>query len=48
MPVIAMIIPRGAWETKTVKIGPCVLGWGPFLSDLVYYIIVIKTVLKMQ
>jgi large conductance mechanosensitive channel len=55
MPIIAVIIPGGAWKTATVNIGPIVIGWGPFLSDLIYFIIVAlvvfivaKKVLKMD
>ena len=55
MPVIAVLIPGGAWKTATVIIGPMVIGWGPFLSDLIYFIIVAlvvfivaKKVLKME
>ena len=40
MPVITFFIPGGEWKTATFSIGPIVIGWGPFLSDLIYFIIV--------
>jgi large conductance mechanosensitive channel len=40
MPVITFAIPGGAWKTATFALGPIVFGWGAFLSDLIYFIIV--------
>jgi large conductance mechanosensitive channel len=40
MPVITFMIPGGAWKTATLTVGPIVFGWGPFLSDLIYFVIV--------
>jgi large conductance mechanosensitive channel len=55
MPIIAVIIPGGDWKIATAHIGPFVFGWGAFLSDLIYFIIVAlvvfivaKKVLKMD
>jgi large conductance mechanosensitive channel len=55
MPIIAVIIPGGEWKTAVAHIGPFAFGWGPFLSDLIYFIIVAlvvfivaKRVLKMD
>jgi large conductance mechanosensitive channel len=55
MPIITAFIPGGAWKTATVAIGPVVIAWGPFLSDLIYFLIVAlvvfivaKKVLKMD
>jgi large conductance mechanosensitive channel len=39
MPVIAPFIPGGAWETATLTIGPVVINWGSFLSNLINFII---------
>lgn len=39
MPIITPFIPGGAWQTATLKIGPIVLGWGAFLSSLIYFLI---------
>jgi large conductance mechanosensitive channel len=40
MPVITPFIPGGAWKLATLKIGPVVLGWGPFLADFIYFLII--------
>ena len=40
MPVITVFIPGGEWRTAKAIIGPFVIGWGPFLSDLIYFIII--------
>ncbi|MDD1716113.1 MAG: MscL family protein [Methanolinea sp.] len=40
MPFITFFIPGGAWKTATFSIGPIVIGWGPFLADIIYFIIV--------
>ncbi|MBI5148680.1 MscL family protein [Candidatus Pacearchaeota archaeon] len=40
MPLITPFIPGGAWETATFKIGPVVIGWGPFLAALINFIII--------
>lgn len=40
MPVITVFVPGGAWRTAKIEIGPFVIAWGPFLSDLIYFIIV--------
>ena len=40
MPVITFMIPGGAWKTATFTLGPIVFGVGPFLSDVIYFIIV--------
>ena len=55
MPIITVFVPGGAWRTATAQVGPFIFGWGPFLSDLIYFIIVAlvvfivaKQVLKMD
>lgn len=40
MPIITPFIPGGAWETATFSIGPIVIGWGGFLSSLIYFLII--------
>lgn len=39
MPIITPFIPGGGWQTATLKIGPILLGWGAFLSALIYFFI---------
>ena len=55
MPIITVFVPGGAWRTATIQIGPFIFAWGPFLSDLIYFIIVAlvvfiiaKKVLRME
>lgn len=40
MPIITPFIPGGSWETASWTIGPWVIGWGPFLSSLIYFLII--------
>jgi len=40
MPLITPFIPGGAWQTATFSMGPIVIGWGAFLSALIYFIII--------
>ncbi|HII75800.1 MAG TPA: MscL family protein [Methanolinea sp.] len=40
MPVIAVLIPGGDWQTSKLVLGPIVISWGQFLADLIYFIIV--------
>ncbi len=40
MPFIGVIVPGGDWQKATVALGPVIIGWGPFLSALIYFIIV--------
>ena len=40
MPVITAFLPGGAWKTATFAIGPIVIGWGPFLGDLINFVII--------
>jgi large conductance mechanosensitive channel len=39
MPIITPFIPGGAWQTATLALGPIVLKWGSFLSQLINFII---------
>lgn len=40
MPVITPFIPGGAWKTATFILGPFVIGWGPFLGELLNFAII--------
>jgi large conductance mechanosensitive channel len=40
MPVITAFIPGGAWKTSTFALGPIVVGWGPFLGELINFTII--------
>ena len=40
MPVITFFSPGGDWQTAKLAIGPIIISWGQFLSDLIYFIIV--------
>ncbi len=40
MPFIAVIVPGGDWQNATVALGPVIIGWGPFLSAVIYFVIV--------
>ena len=55
MPLVNPLIPGGGWETATVALGPFVIGWGPFLASLIYFLIIalvvfliVKKVLKEE
>jgi large conductance mechanosensitive channel len=37
MPMLDPLIPEGDWKTATYRIGEIQIGWGPFLSNLVYF-----------
>ena len=40
MPIIAVLIPSGQWQTATFAIGPVIIGWGPFLAELINFVII--------
>ncbi len=40
MPVIAVLTPSGEWQTATFAIGPVLIGWGPFLAELINFVII--------
>jgi len=40
MPIITPFIPGGAWREATFALGPIVIGWGPFLGELINFIII--------
>ncbi|MFA5333911.1 MAG: MscL family protein [Candidatus Nanoarchaeia archaeon] len=40
MPLITSFVPEGAWKDTTLIIGPVVLKWGSFLSNLINFVII--------
>jgi len=40
MPIITPFIPGGAWRAATFAIGPINIGWGPFLGELINFVII--------
>ena len=40
MPIVTFFIPGGAWRTATFSMGSIVIGWGPFLGELINFLIV--------
>ncbi len=40
MPIVTPFIPGGAWKTATFALGPVVIGWGPFLGELINFVII--------
>lgn len=40
MPIVTPFIPGGGWETATFSIWKIVIGWGPFLSAIIYFVII--------
>lgn len=40
MPIISVLIPGGAWKEAVLTLGPILIKWGQFLSDLIYFLIV--------
>ena len=41
MPLITSFIPEGAWKTATVTLGPFVFSIGSFVSQLLYFGIIV-------
>ncbi|MEF8847345.1 MAG: MscL family protein [Candidatus Paceibacterota bacterium] len=39
MPFISPLIPSGEWNQATLNLGPIVLKWGAFLSELISFVI---------
>lgn len=39
MPCITPFIPNGQWQTATLAIGPIVMKWGSFVSQLINFVI---------
>ncbi len=42
MPLIgpALAASGGDWQTATLAVGPFIFGWGPFLADIIYFVII--------
>ena len=40
MPLITPFIPKGAWQTATLKLGPIVIGWGALLGAIINFVII--------
>ena len=40
MPLVNPLFPAGGWQAATVALGPFIIGWGPFLASLIYFIII--------
>ena len=40
MPVVAVLIPSGQWQTATFAIGPVIIGWGAFVAELINFVII--------
>ncbi|MBW6442291.1 MscL family protein [Patescibacteria group bacterium] len=40
MPLITPFIPGGAWREATFAIGPIIIGGGPFLGELINFVII--------
>jgi large conductance mechanosensitive channel len=44
MPIVTFFVPGGQWKTASFALGPIVIGWGPFLADLINFIIIAAVV----
>lgn len=40
MPIVTAFVPDGAWREATFSLGPFVFGWGPFLGELINFVII--------
>ncbi|HWR26145.1 MAG TPA: MscL family protein [Methanosarcina sp.] len=40
MPIVTPFIPGGAWKTATLALGPIIISWGPFLGELINFVII--------
>lgn len=40
MPFVNVLIPEGGWQSATIALGPVTLGWGPFLAELINFLII--------
>lgn len=55
MPIVSVFIPQGGWRQAILEIGPIKLAWGPFLAELLNFLIlalavfiVVKKILKWE
>ncbi|MFB6181361.1 MAG: MscL family protein [Candidatus Magasanikbacteria bacterium] len=39
MPIISIVIPSGGWREASFSVGSAVIRWGPFLAELINFII---------
>ncbi len=39
MPIVTPFIPGGEWKTATLAIGPILIKWGSFISQLINFLI---------
>lgn len=44
MPSITPFIPDGAWKTATFSLGPIIISWGDFLSQIINFLIIALTI----
>lgn len=40
MPIITVFLPGGGWKTATAQVGPFLFGWGPFLAQVINFVII--------
>ncbi len=40
MPFVNVLLPEGSWQTATLALGPVLIGWGPFLAELINFVII--------
>jgi large conductance mechanosensitive channel len=40
MPFVGVVLPEGSWQTATIALGPVTLGVGPFIAELINFIII--------
>jgi large conductance mechanosensitive channel len=40
MPFVGVVLPEGGWQSATLALGPVTLGVGPFIAELVNFIII--------
>ncbi len=40
MPFVNILLPEGSWQTATLALGPVLIGWGPFLAELINFVII--------
>ncbi|MBD3329976.1 large conductance mechanosensitive channel protein MscL [Candidatus Peregrinibacteria bacterium] len=44
MPLLDPLIPDGTWKTAVLEIGPFFISWGPFLSSLLNFLLIILVI----
>ena len=55
MPIFSAFIPGGKWKQAVLELGPVKLAWGPFVSELLNFLIlalavfiVVKKILRWE